>query len=445
MAKSKKSDDQKPEKAAPKATKAKAAPAASTAKKAPLKRSSPLAQAKSILNEHLKTQDWHTNLDPKRAREAHPHLPTGSIILNHLIGGKMNAHGVSPCPGIPKGRIFNLYGHESSGKSTIALTASATTIKAGGTVCYIDWEHEIVPSYAQALGVPIGDDERFMLCQPDTLDDGFKILWVMASAGIDLIVLDSVGAGVPKAYFDKKISETAEQGRVGANAAMWSQFLPKLKTRIGKTGTAIIGISQIRDAINTMGYGDKITVQGGKAWKFYSAIRMKLQKVQSEKGSGYSSLTNKAEDRVTGAKIRAKLDKCKISSQQGNEEDFYIRWGEGIDDIRSLLEIAISHRLASKNGSTFSWTDPEGNQHKRAGMEKFRQVFADNPKLMSALEKQVKPYLALNGVSAGASAEDDDDDGGDLGDLFDEEFNVETEIEDILSDIGSDSKTAAAD
>lgn len=440
MAKSKKTDEAKPNGKVP-ATKTKAPDkVVAAAKKPSSKKGSPLAQARSVLNENLKNNEWHTNLDPKSAAKSFPCLSTGSIIIDHLIGGKPNRHGVPPCPGFPKSRITNLYGHEGSGKTTIALTSAATTIKAGGTVCYIDWEHEIVPDYAMSLGVPIGDEDRFMLCQPDTLDDGFKILWVMATAGIDLIVLDSVGAGVPKAYFEKKINETADQGRVGMNAAMWSQFLPKIKARIAKTGTAILGISQIRDAINTMGYGDKITVQGGKAWKFYSAIRMKLQKVNTEKATGYSALTNKSEDRVTGAKVRAKLDKCKMSPQQGNEEDFYIRWGDGIDDVRSLLEIAIAHRLATKSGSTFSWTDPEGNQHKRAGMEKFREIFLSDAKLMKALEKQVRPYLALGGVSSVGAASDDDDE-----DLFDDEpllDSADAEIEDILADIAPDTKSA---
>lgn len=382
-------------------------------KKAPVKKLSKIAQATEMLAKALKGRDWIATLDPKAAKQSIPNLGTGSLIINYLIGGRPNNAGVAPCPGWPRGRIVNLYGHEGSGKTTLALQTAADTIRAGGCVCYIDWEHEIVPSYAAALGVPIFDEQKFILCQPDTLDEGIAILWTMATAGIDLIVLDSVGAGVPKAYFDKKIEETADQGRVGMNAAVWSQFLPKLKGRISKTNTTVLGISQIRDAINKMGYGEQITVQGGKAWKFYSAVRMKLQKVQTETASDYSGITNAAEKRVVGAKVKAKLDKCKVSAQQGNEETFYIRWGAGIDDARSLIEIALAHRLAHKSGATYSWTDPEGNSHKKAGMENFRAVFEDT-KLLKALEKQVRPYMGAQTKSVGDTGVDIDEEEADL-------------------------------
>jgi recombination protein RecA len=420
---SKKSSSSTPSSASPAAAASSKKVAKTTTKK------SPLLAAKSMLVAALKSTDWQANLDPRSARQSLPHLSTGSMIINHLIGGRPNKHGVPPCPGVPQGRILNLYGHEGSGKTTIALTTSATTIRKGGVVCYIDWEHEIVPDYALSLGVPIGDEEKFMLCQPDTLEEGLAILWTMATHGIDLIVLDSVGAGVPKAYFEKAIQDTGEQGRVGMNAAVWSAFLPKLKSRINKTQSTIIGISQIRDAIKTgPGYGDTTTVQGGRAWKFYSAVRMRLQKVHTEKTSEYSAVGNKAKDQVVGAKIKAKLDKCKVSSQQGNEEEFYIRWGEGIDDLRSIIEIAIAHRVASKNGSSFLWVDPDGNEHKRVGVEKFRAMFAEDPKLAKQLERQVLPYMASGG--SGTSAPDDDD-------VFDEEgvIDAEADLKKLLDDM----------
>jgi len=392
-------------------------------------RRSPLTQARDLLTHALKSSDWKADLDPKSLRQSLPHLSTGSIIIDHLIGGKPNANGIAPCPGIPRSKILNLYGHEGSGKTTLALETSAETIRGGGTVCYIDWEHEIIPGYAHSLGVPIGDESKFMLCQPDTLDDGVAILWTMASAGVDLIVLDSVGAGVPRAYFEKSIKETADQGRVGMNAAVWSAFLPKLKGRIAKTKSTVLAISQIRDAINTMGYGDTITVQGGKAWKFYSAVRLRLQKVGTEKASDYSALANKAQDRVVGALIKAKLDKCKVSDQQGNEERFYIRWGEGIDNVRSLIEIAVAHRIVVKNGAHFRWTTPDGAEQGRQGMDKLRQMFIDNAQWAKALEKQVKPHMA----SAGEGGGDDEDDEGEL---FDQDsFTNDVEIKEVLNQI----------
>jgi len=395
------------------------------------KSSSPLAAGRALLKSALKGDDYVVDLDPKQAKQPMEVLSTGSIVLNHLIGGKLNAHGVAPCPGVPHGKIMNLYGPEGSGKTTIALQTAAEATRAGGTVCYIDWEHEIVPEYAMALGVPIGNPDKFMLMQPDTLDDGVAIIWTMATHGVTLIVLDSVGAGVPKAYFEKSIKETAAQGRVGMNAAVWSAFLPKLKARISKTKTAVIGISQMRDSINTMGYGDQFTVQGGKAWKYYSALRMRLKKVGTEKASEYSALSNKTDNRVVGAKIRAKLDKCKVSPQQGNEEDLYIRWGLGVDDLRSLIEIGLAHNLIRKKGTWYYWVDPSGEEHSGQGMEKFRRFFDKAPDMRKALEKQVKPYMAAGG------SDDGDDDEDEL-DLFGaESFQNDAELKDLLSSIST--------
>ena len=315
--------------------------------------------------------------------------------------------------------------------TTIALQTAVETIRGGGTVCYVDWEHEIVPDYAMALGVPIGDDEKFLLMQPDTLDEGIAIVWTMATHGVDLIVLDSVGAGVPKAFFEKSIKDTATQGRVGMNAAVWSAFLPKLKGRINKTRSAVIGISQMRDSINTMGYGDQFTVQGGKAWKYYSALRVRLKKVGTEKASEYSSLSNKTDNRVVGAKVRAKLDKCKVSAQQGNEEDFYIRWGLGVDDLRSLIEIGLAHNVIRKKGAWYRWVDLEGEEIGKNGMEKLRGFFDTNAQARKLLERQVMPFMAAGGSDDANNEEDELD-------LFGAEpFQDDSELKDILSSIST--------
>jgi recombination protein RecA len=393
--------------------------------------SNPLLQAKSALSQALKSEDWQTKLDVSQLSQSLPHLPTGSMVIDYLIGGKPNKHGVSPCPGLPKGRIINLYGHESSGKSSLALTAAATTIKNGGTVCYIDWENEIVPEYAVALGVPVHDDTKFLLSQPETLEDGMAVAFTMASAGVSLIVFDSVGAGVSRAYFDKSIKETGDRAQVGANALLWSQFLPKLRSRTQKTGSTIIGISQMRDAINTMGYGDTSTVQGGKAWKFYSALRMKLQRIKTEKSSDYSSLSNSTEERVIGAVIKAKLDKCKVSPQQGNEETFYIRWGEGIDDLRSMMEIGIAHNLIKKSASWLEWNKPDGDSIRLQGVEKLRAMMMANPELISVLEAQVKPYMAGEGVLATSTSKEIFDDGD--GDEDGDDNSLDAEVQALLN------------
>jgi recombination protein RecA len=415
------------------AKKAPSAPAAKPAAKAtskpaskPTSKKGVLAQAKAMVDKALKKTDWKADLDTQKLRQSLPHLPTGSMMIDHLIGGKQNEFGVAPCPGLPKGKIFNLYGHEGSGKTTLALTVAAETIRNGGIVCYIDWENEIVPQYAKALGVPIGDEDRFILCQPETLEEGCSIFYTMAAAGVDLIVLDSVGAGVPKADFEKSIKETADQGRIGGNAAVWSRFLPKIKHRVNKTGTTVIAISQLRDSINAMGYGDQFTVQGGKAWRFFSTIRMHLKAVGKDKIKVYSSVTNTSEDKVVGVRVRARLEKCKVSPQQGNEEHFYIRWGKGIDDMRSLMEIGLAHKIIRVKGSWFYWTDPEGNEKGKQGLDKLRVMFEQEPELFRAFKQQVLPHMASEGAGSDSVEIDEED-------ILGQDFGEE--LEDVLSSI----------
>lgn len=409
-------------KAATKTTKKK------TSKKGASSGKSVLAQAKEALNKALKKTDWKADLDTNALRQSLPHISTGSLILDYLIGGRPNEYGVPPCPGVPRGKIFNLYGHEGSGKTTIALMTAAAACRNGGMVCYIDWENEIVPQYAKALGVPIEDEDKFILCQPETLEEGCSIAWTMANAGIDLIVCDSVGAGVPKALFEKSIREVADQGRLGGNAAIWSLFLPKIKGRINKTGSTVLAISQLRDAVNVGGYGDTFTVQGGKAWRFYSALRMHLKAVGKDKIKVYSSVTNQSEERVIGVRVRARLEKCKVSQEQGNEEFFYIRWGKGVDDLRSLMEIALAHNLIRKKGSWFTWTDPDGEEVSMQGLDKLRSKFASDPKLSKALERQVKPYMAAAGSNTDEPEEYVDED-----DLFGESLTAD--LGDVIASI----------
>ncbi len=141
-----------------------------------------LARAAAKKAGNLPESEWRVTLDPNQLTESLPHLPTGSLIIDFLIGGELNALGVRPCPGLPRGRVAQVWGHESAGKTTLALTAAAQTCANGGTVLYIDWENDIVPDYAAALGVPITDPDRFELAQPNTLEDGVKLAMIYAAA-----------------------------------------------------------------------------------------------------------------------------------------------------------------------------------------------------------------------------------------------------------------------
>lgn len=395
---------------------------------------SPLAKARAVLKTVLKDEDPVVNLDLNALKESIPHIPTGSIIVDYLIGGKPNHFGVAPCPGLPRGKITNVYGGNSCGKTTLCLTASASVIKMGGTVCYIDWENEVAPDYAAALGVPIGDADKFLLVQPNTLEDGMKIAYTMASSGVDLIIFDSVGAGVPEDLYNLPLEEQGKIGRVGLLAGKWSAFLPRFKSLIAKTGTAVVAIAQIRKAINTMGYGDDTTVQGGEAWKFYSSVRVKLARIKQEKRKEHNAVTHQMEDVSYGGVIRAKLEKCKVSSAQGAEQDYYIRWGTGIDDIRSMIDVATNHGIIKKGGAWLTWNKPDGTQSRWQGVDKMRQDIINSPADIKLLTSQALPLLSAGSGSRLVDSNEEEATPGDAGGLDD--------LDDVLSAVSSVGKSA---
>ena len=367
-------------------------------KKAVAKEKTALQIGTDLVQKAFKTKkldDPFVAINEDSFKKSLPHLPTGSTMVDYLIGGKLNRFGVPPCPGLPKGKVINLYGRESAGKTTLALTIAAKTIANGGTVAYIDWENAIVNDYAKALGVPVDNDAQFKLVQPSTLEEGLMVIWAYAKAGVDLIVIDSVGAGVPKAVMEQSLDEKGSSGRIGAVAAMWSNFLPQLrgvikegiiikdKKKTIKNATVIVGISQLRSAINTSGYGaaagDGGSTQGGNAWKFYSDVRMGMTRLASEKTEGYDTMKHKKEKLSSGVKVRVRADKCKVSASQGRDVELYIKYGYGIDDLRSLILYGSTHKILKKDGSWFSWERGNGELLKSQGMDSFKDAIYESP------------------------------------------------------------------
>lgn len=353
-------------------------------------------------------------LDPNRLKESHPHIPSGSIILDYLFGGRPNRYGVRPCPGVPRGKITNVYGNPGAGKTTMALTVAASVCDDGGTVAYIDWENEVDPTYAATLGVPISDKERFLLIQPVSLEEGFAWMTSCASAGVDLIVIDSVGAAVPEEIMSK--IGKGDMGRIGILAAKWGKFLPYLKTIIGRSGTAVIGISQLRTKISTgpASYGGPTTqAQGGWAWKFYSNIRLRLTVIQKEKEQLFNHVTGQSEVMVTGTKVKAKLDKCKVSEGAFHEQVLYLKSGEGYDDVRSIIEIAISYNIIKKGGSWFTYVRPDGTEIKGQGMPGFRTKLMGAEGAIMEVFNAIEPHLTKDSrkkAELNAEAEGTEDD-----------------------------------
>ena len=355
------------------------------------------------------------NLDEDSLKESLPHISSGCDVVDFLIGGEANSFGVAPCPGFPRGRVTQVWGHESAGKTTLALEAVAQVCADGGSAVYIDWENDIVPDYAAALGVPITDQDKFELLQPETLEDGIKYAMTYAAAGTDLIVFDSIGAAIPRRLAMRDALDTAEQGKIGELQSVWSQELPNLKRVIAQSGTAVVGISQVRATMATM--GKKSKPQGGNAWKFYSSVRLELRRVQNEKANEFNVLTHSTDQRVVGGIIKVTAIKCKMSRSQGREEIFYIRWGEGIDNLRTMIEIAVAHGIIKKGGAGWmAWEDAPGKPLKLQGTEKFRTHFMENEGDYDSLRDRVLPLL---GAGAAESFVDELDEHGEEAEGFD--------------------------
>lgn len=366
------------------------------------KKRSGLAAARGVMNKVFpKDQSSEVSIDSARFTQSAPHLPTGSIVIDFLIGGVPNRRGIQPCPGLPRGRIVNLYGAESSGKTTLALTMARETCLRGGDVCYIDWEHSVDIPYAEALGVPIADESKFMLVQPETLEKGLSYLWIAVKAGVSLVIIDSVAAGATDAQWNQTLGEQGEIGRVGAKAAKWSEFLPKLKALMSKTNTCIVGISQLRAKINTgygagKGGGDPTTQQGGMAWKFYSEVRIGLRKVKTEKGKRYDAMTHTMIDVPIGNIVVAKIDKCKVAASQGREAEFFISFGEGIDDMRSVIELATNRGLVKRGGAWYTWERGDSTVLRGQGMEAFKAEILKTDGAWDELKTATMSFLATN-------------------------------------------------
>lgn len=369
-------------------------------------------------------EDHVVQLDDRNLTQSRPHISTGSVALDYLIGGRENENGVRPCPGIPRGTISMIYGLPGSGKTTIALQTCASVIAEGGTALYIDWENEVDPMYASKLGVPVTDQSRFVLVQPDTLETGIKYMLKMAQGGVDLVVVDSVGAAVPQSVFERKVDDVTP---VAALTRKWSDLLPKIKKIISKYNVALIGISQLRETIGGMGgFGGGPTrkPQGGNAWRFMNSLQIMLRVVGAEKGKVWNPIQGKYVESVVGSKVRAKLDKCKVSNSLKHEMDFFLLSGVGVDNSRTVVELGVNTGIVKKKGAWFSWVSPSG-EVRAQGLNSFLDAINDH---VGDLFTEVKPYLSdpTKKVESEESITDEVDTEGAV---------TDGDIEDLLNDL----------
>ncbi|MDD6643542.1 MAG: recombinase RecA [Faecousia sp.] len=289
-------------------------------------------------------------------------IPTGSLALDAALG----------IGGLPRGRIVEIYGPESSGKTTLALHVVAEAQKRGGEVAFVDAEHALDPTYAEAIGVDI---DSMLVSQPDTGEQALEITDALVRSGaIDVVVVDSVAALVPRQEIEGEMGDAF----VGLQARLMSQALRKLAGTIAKTNCIVIFINQLRMKIGVM-YGNPETTTGGNALKFYASVRLDVRKVEAIKDGGT----------IIGNRTRVKVIKNKVAPPF-REAVFDIMYGEGISKFGELLDMAVELELVNKSGSWFSIGDERIGQ----GRDNAKQYIAEHPELADELEKKVREHLA---------------------------------------------------
>ncbi|MDE6991496.1 MAG: recombinase RecA [Lachnospiraceae bacterium] len=301
-------------------------------------------------------------------------IPTGSLSLDIALG----------LGGIPKGRIVEIYGPESSGKTTVTLHMVAEVQKRGGIAGFIDAEHALDPVYAKNIGV---DVDNLYISQPDNGEQALEITETMVRSGaIDIVVVDSVAALVPKAEIDGDMGDS----HVGLQARLMSQALRKLTAAINRSNCVVVFINQLREKVGVM-FGNPETTTGGRALKFYSSVRLDVRRIESLKQSG----------EVTGNRTRVKVVKNKIAPPF-KEAEFDIMFGEGISVVGDILDLAASQNIIVKSGAWYAYDGSKIGQ----GRENAKQYLKDNPETCKEIENKVREHFGLQGgVPAPETAE----------------------------------------
>ena len=290
-------------------------------------------------------------------------IPTGSLSLDIALG----------IGGIPRGRIIEIYGPESSGKTTLALHMIAEAQKLGGTAAFIDAEHALDPQYSKNLGV---DTENLIISQPDTGEQALEITEsLVRSNAVDLIVVDSVAALVPKAEIEGEMGDS----HMGLQARLMSQGLRKLTGAISKSKASVIFINQLREKIGVM-FGNPETTTGGRALKFFTSVRMDIRRIDSLKKG----------DEIIGNRVRVKVVKNKVAPPFKKAE-FDIMYGTGISKVGSVLDAAVEAGIIEKSGSWFSYGDAKLGQ----GRENSKAYLLENPDLLKDIDEKVRIHYHM--------------------------------------------------
>ena len=348
--------------------------------------------------------DKKSTVDLSTSGKALDCISTGSVVLDYLIGGYKTESGHKRCPGVPKGRITEIFGPEGSGKTTVAIHASIECQRDGGEVAYLDYENAFSPEYAENLGLDLSDG--FSLIQPRHWEEGAEIIRAMCDAGVDLIVVDSVAAMKPKVDIEGDISDS---GQIGHIARLQSSFLPKIVRKLNESNTALIYVNQLRARIKTSRYdhGPDEQTSGGKALRYYCSLRMKLKRARREFTQVENELTGDSHKQEVSNIVRAKNIKNKVSKHQGHTAEFVIRFGEGIDNIRSVIDIATSRGVIDQGGAWYTFETADGEEHKEQGKENLRDYFIENKQDFNRIVQAVSKFS--QGASEGIKVDSDDD------------------------------------
>ena len=294
-------------------------------------------------------------------------VPTGSLSLDIALG----------VGGIPKGRIVEIYGPESSGKTTVALHMVAEIQKRGGIAGFIDAEHALDPVYAKNIGVDI---DNLYISQPDNGEQALEITETMVRSGaIDIVIVDSVAALVPKAEIEGDMGDS----HVGLQARLMSQALRKLTAAISRSNCIVIFINQLREKVGVM-FGNPETTTGGRALKFYSSVRLDVRRIESLKAAG----------EVVGSRTRIKVVKNKVAPPF-KEAEFDIMFGKGISKEGDILDLAANENIIVKSGAWFAYNDAKIGQ----GRENAKLYLKENPEVMAEVENKVREKFGLNGAT----------------------------------------------
>jgi recombination protein RecA len=290
-------------------------------------------------------------------------IPTGAISVDYALG----------VGGVPRGRVVEVFGPESSGKTTLALQVIAQAQKLGGMAAFVDAEHALDASYARKLGV---DLDALLVSQPDNGEQALEIVEVLVrSNGVDVVVVDSVAALVPRAEIEGEMGEA----QVGLQARLMSQALRKLTGAVSKSKTCLVFINQLREKIGVM-FGNPETTTGGRALKFYASVRIDIRRIGAIKDG----------DQIVGGRTRVKVVKNKVAPPF-REAEFDVMYGEGISREGDLLDLGVERKIVEKSGTWFSY----GGERLGQGRENAKQFLRDNPEVFRAIDERLRKELGL--------------------------------------------------